>query len=263
MDQFLLSTQGSAKEVLLGFLILIVIVLFVFFKTAKGKGILGEWRVRFRLWFYLRKKAIFINNFIYEDEEYRNVLDPSYQKTVQIDHIVIGTFGVLVIETKNYAGRIYGNRTDREWTQVLKNGEVKNRFYNPILQNETHCRYVGQIVGEWVPIRSVVVFIRNNTEYISSAGEVVNLNALKGYLRELPNLLTKEQIVEIADKLQSVNQSGIISNRQHTKNVKRLMEEVDIGICPRCGGALVHRNGKYGDFFGCENYPKCTFKKKL
>lgn len=27
------------------------------------------------------------------------------------------------------------------------------------------------------------------------------------------------------------------------------------GICPRCGGNLVRRNGKYGSFYGCSNYP--------
>jgi DNA topoisomerase-3 len=34
--------------------------------------------------------------------------------------------------------------------------------------------------------------------------------------------------------------------------------------CPNCGGALVKRNGKNGDFWGCVNYPKCktTFNDK-
>jgi len=30
-------------------------------------------------------------------------------------------------------------------------------------------------------------------------------------------------------------------------------------LCPRCGGKLVQRTGKYGSFFGCSNYPKCTY----
>ncbi|WP_366509026.1 topoisomerase DNA-binding C4 zinc finger domain-containing protein [Ruminococcus sp.] len=25
-------------------------------------------------------------------------------------------------------------------------------------------------------------------------------------------------------------------------------------ICPQCGGRLRKRNGKYGEFYGCENY---------
>ena len=35
------------------------------------------------------------------------------------------------------------------------------------------------------------------------------------------------------------------------------------GICPKCGGKLVPRKGKYGEFLGCSNYPKCKFTKKV
>lgn len=29
--------------------------------------------------------------------------------------------------------------------------------------------------------------------------------------------------------------------------------------CPKCGGILVERNGRYGTFIGCSNYPRCRF----
>lgn len=29
--------------------------------------------------------------------------------------------------------------------------------------------------------------------------------------------------------------------------------------CPRCGGQLMQRSGKYGEFIGCSNYPKCKY----
>lgn len=28
-------------------------------------------------------------------------------------------------------------------------------------------------------------------------------------------------------------------------------------VCPECGSVMVLRHGKYGDFYGCSNYPKC------
>lgn len=28
--------------------------------------------------------------------------------------------------------------------------------------------------------------------------------------------------------------------------------------CPRCGSPMTKRNGKYGEFYGCSKYPKCT-----
>ena len=54
-------------------------------------------------------------------------------------------------------------------------------------------------------------------------------------------------------------------------NLQTLCEQCNIGkgnkidnndICPKCGGRLVKRKGKYGEFIGCSNYPKCHYKKK-
>ncbi|MBU3183247.1 topoisomerase DNA-binding C4 zinc finger domain-containing protein [Clostridium estertheticum] len=42
------------------------------------------------------------------------------------------------------------------------------------------------------------------------------------------------------------------------KNIK-----VNSGICTKCGGKLVLRNGKYGQFKGCSNYLKCRFNCKI
>lgn len=30
-----------------------------------------------------------------------------------------------------------------------------------------------------------------------------------------------------------------------------------VGVCPNCGGDLVVRNGRYGKFIGCSEFPKC------
>ncbi len=32
--------------------------------------------------------------------------------------------------------------------------------------------------------------------------------------------------------------------------------------CPDCGGALKSRRSKWGEFYGCSNFPKCRFTKK-
>ncbi len=40
-------------------------------------------------------------------------------------------------------------------------------------------------------------------------------------------------------------------------------EEMKIGRkCPKCGGDLVIRQGKYGKFIGCSNYPKCDYTER-
>lgn len=33
--------------------------------------------------------------------------------------------------------------------------------------------------------------------------------------------------------------------------------------CPVCGGILIKRKGKYGDFYGCEGFPRCRFTQNI
>lgn len=33
-------------------------------------------------------------------------------------------------------------------------------------------------------------------------------------------------------------------------------------VCPQCGGTLMKRKGKFGEFLGCSNYPKCRYTAK-
>lgn len=37
----------------------------------------------------------------------------------------------------------------------------------------------------------------------------------------------------------------------------------DIRMCPNCGDALHRRKGRYGEFYGCRNYPKCVYTEKI
>lgn len=46
-----------------------------------------------------------------------------------------------------------------------------------------------------------------------------------------------------------------------TKKDKSELKEED-RACPRCDGNLVKRTGKFGEFYGCSNYPKCDYTTK-
>ena len=37
----------------------------------------------------------------------------------------------------------------------------------------------------------------------------------------------------------------------------------DASVCPECGGKLREKNGQYGSFIGCSNYPKCRYTRKI
>lgn len=84
--------------------------------------------------------------------------------TTQIDHIVICTQGVLVVETKDYSGWIYGKGHEAKWTQV--HHKLKTRFQNPIRQNYRHIKAVQELMDFLPPesIQGVIVFT-NRSEF--------------------------------------------------------------------------------------------------
>ena len=258
-----LAAMPPIGTILIGAIFLATILLYLFFhKTTRGKGIYGEWKVARKLKRCFPRKTPIINNYICVDPDYNNVLSEKEKKTVQIDHIVVCEKGVLVIETKNYAGRLYGNDEQREWTQVLAGGKVKNALYNPIKQNATHCHHVRRIVGKEIPVKSIVVLLQDNTENLSCSENVIGLTDLRRYFSSLPDVADDDEISDAYQKLSVENAAGSISSRRHNRNVKRRGRDVARGICPRCGGALLPRYGENGPFRGCENYPKCRFTTK-
>lgn len=70
---------------------------------------------------------------------------PDGKGTTQIDHVVVCPFGIFVIETKNYAGWIFGDEDSRYWTQVIYG--KKSRFQNPLHQNALHVRALVKATG--------------------------------------------------------------------------------------------------------------------
>lgn len=66
--------------------------------------------------------------------------------TTEIDLIMISPTGIYVFESKNYSGWIFGDEESKNWTQTLQNG-LKNKFYNPIWQNNGHINALKSTLG--------------------------------------------------------------------------------------------------------------------
>ena len=222
-----------------------------YLKTPSGKGRLGEFYVKRILGRTTPGEKYVINDF---------KCRVSGSKTIQIDHILINSRGVFVIETKNYSGRIYGREESLEWTQVLNYGRVKNKLYNPIRQNKGHVYHVSNLIGNDVAIISAVVFVQGNINFIEAAG-VYSLKGLRALLKEGVAIISPEEMSEIYNKLTS-SKDDSISNREHVRNIKATQSGIHNNICPRCGKRLVRRQGKNGTFMGCEGYPSCKFTKR-
>ena len=142
------------------FLILLGIIaaIIVHTKSSTMKGIKGE------------RQVVRVTKHYYRDSDkilYNPCLPWNNGATAEIDELVISKSGIYVFEVKNYNGWIFGNQRDECWTQVLPKGysgkSEKNRFLNPIIQNDYHIRCLKNIIGKYnnIPIHSIIVFSDN------------------------------------------------------------------------------------------------------
>lgn len=54
-----------------------------------------------------------------------------------------------------------------------------------------------------------------------------------------------------------------IMNQKCYEELGKLQANQKLELCPRCGGELRKRNGKFGEFFGCSNYPACRYTRNI
>lgn len=263
-------------------------------RRNRKKGRLGERKVARVLKKLRRKDYIVLNDLLIES---------SSEHTSQIDHVIVSTRGIFVIETKSHVGRISGNEHSQYWTQRL--WMQTRSFYNPLLQNESHIKALrrhlrGVASGLFV---SMVVFTearridiltddivekrtfwfnrrirrtldpersvrchwwkRGKGVVLDESTVVLRLPALLKEIKRREKIISREEIEEIASRIEALDIRRRGARRQHRsfarKAAKESQKDIRHGICPRCGGTLIEKEGDYGPFLACSNYPECRF----
>lgn len=237
-------------------IVIILGILNIILKKAypKMRGYFGEKWIREEL-NKLPNEYKVLNNIMVKDE----------RGTHQIDHLVISKYGIFVIEMKNYFGTIYGSEYNPKWTQKIRN--QKREFINPIHQNYGHIKSLVSLLeinednfisiicfSNQAKIKAKTTTPLTQTDYIKD--EILKYTEIKN--------LNPEEIYEKLLKLNITDKKEI---KNHVSNIKTKIKEnktlEEQMICPKCHGSLIERNGKYGPFIGCSNYPKCKFIKKI
>ena len=149
----------------------------------------------------LQRSEVFNPNCIFLDNHFKTASG----KTVQVDLIAVSKRGILVIESKDYTGWIFGNGNQDRWTQVIY--KDKFRFYNPIKQNENHINCLRSIIGDH-RYYSLVIF-GSGTElkdisYVPQNTFVAVDSRLNEVLLDIcsrEEVLTAEDVLEICRKI--------------------------------------------------------------
>ena len=246
-----------------------IVVVILFFKSATGKGIVGEGMLNSFLGISLNK------------EDYRLLKDvtlPTEDGTTQIDHIIVSKYGIFAIETKNYKGWIFGSEHQKRWTQSIYG--KKHTFQNPLHQNYKHTKTLQKLLNlDDDKIFSIVVFIGESTFKTDMPDNVVRPRGLLKFIKAHKRVVfTPGEMENIIESIEHARFSKTFKTRkEHVDNLKSRKNKESKGsaqyksenlICPQCGNTLVIRTAKRGQnignqFYGCKSYPKCRYTRKL
>jgi len=92
---------------------------------------------------------------------------------------------------------------------------------------------------------------------------VYNTRLVKTIRKYDTEILSMAEVEKIYNKILNANITNKSTKNEHVNAIKSNVEyrkaQIRNNICPKCGGDLVDRKGKFGKFKGCSNYPKCRY----
>ncbi|GAA7819836.1 type I DNA topoisomerase [Helicobacter pylori] len=124
-----------------------------------------------------------------------------------------------------------------------------------LLQNRDYIKVEKKQVSALESAFKVIEILEKHFE------EIVDSKFSASLEEELDNIaqnkadyqqVLKDFYYPFMDKIEA-GKKNIISQKVHEKTGQS---------CPKCGGELVKKNSRYGEFIACNNYPKCKYVKQ-
>lgn len=232
--------------------------------VVHDKGLYGEYLLYRSLSFLELEGSRFLFNMVIQNSTNK-------EKSSEVDLIMIDKAGVFVFENKNYSGWIFGSDNQTYWTQTLNAGygeSQKEKFFNPILQNDLHIKHLSAILPPDIRLYSLVTFsdrcdFKNLT--INRSDVLVlhrdQVQIAFSNIRDRAQPYYSNETIDSVYEILCHHRNNMISSQEHAARMEDAYSSTT--VCPWCGGNLVLRNGRYGSFYGCSNYPSCRYTKKI
>ena len=202
-----------------------------YFAVRHDNGRYGEYLTYKKLIKFEKQGAKFLFN-IY--------IPKNDEATTEIDVLMISHKGIFVFESKNYSGWIFGSDSQKYWYQTLPSGQRKRhkeKFYNPIFQNNTHIKYLKSMLGDQISFYSIITFSERctlkNINLKTSKASVINryqlYNLVSSIYKNIPeNLLSDAQIEKIYNTLYPYTQVDENVKQKHIDNIYNNLNKNDI-----------------------------------
>lgn len=148
---------------------------------------------------------------------------------------------------------------------MLWEKSFENLWYKPlVVLSNSKCllntKYApNDVKKNTIRVDQLVSYIKKDLE-----GYDRDTYSSKKNMLELAESFLKDNVEEDYYNVASRYKNELLDqgNEKVELNKKEITIIKDNDVCPKCGGKLVERKGKYGDFYGCSNFPKCRYTLK-
>jgi len=128
---------------------------------------IGQWRLRKAL---AKRSPDVLHDFI---------LPGAYGGLAKLDHAILTAGGILCIRAKHCNGVVFGGEDDAQWSNI--DGIRRQRFLNPLIQNEGRARALRKVVPD-VPVANLVIFTGTVEFTTALPKNVIHVGKLDSYI---------------------------------------------------------------------------------
>lgn len=140
---------------------------------------------------------------------------------------------------------------------MQENGIGRPSTYSPTITTLIFRSYVSSTKGALVPTEQGNLTVDKLVEYFPKYMDVSYTAKMEDSLDSIAEGKTDK------NTLLSSFWNEFLQYFEHADNNMEKIPPKEVGrTCPKCGSPLVLRKGKYGEFVGCLNYPKCHYIEK-
>ena len=184
-----------------------------------------------------------------------DIVIKSTRKAHKIDNVIISSYGIFIIKYLDVSGKIYGDDREEQWIELTD--KKKKYFDNPVKENHSCIRVLSEILDLDSNYFISIITVPNDAVVCTETKDkITQVELLDDTIKTYRKEVIKYGLVEIKKIL-------LKSNITFEGSFPTPHRENDHNTCPKCGSKLVVRKGKYGEFIGCTNYPKCKFTREI
>ncbi len=133
--------------------------------------------------------------------------------------------------------------------------------YAPIIRTVQIRTYVEKLQGRMKP---TILGVEVNKLLVGNFAEIFNVDFTALMEKELDEIAQgRQNWTDVMDEFYGPFEKSLEKAKTDMENVKEKLQKDTGEICEKCGGKMVIKRGRFGEFIACANFPECKNSKPM